>query len=59
MKKETITNYHSNGNRSSETPFVNGKIHGLQIWGHSNGNRWDEIPFKNSLEHGSKIYFIY
>jgi len=59
MKKETQTHYYENGNKASETPYVNNQIHGLEIWWYENGKKWDEIPHKNNIEHGSMVEFKY
>ena len=57
MKKETITQHYSNGNKSCETPYVNEKVHGLRIVWYSNGKKSSEIPYKNNIQHGSRIDF--
>jgi len=59
MKTETKTQYHSNGKKHYEVPYINDKVHGLSIWWYENGNKYSETPFKKSIRHGVKIRFKY
>jgi len=59
MRKETKTNYYKNGKKAHETPYINNRIHGLQIGWWPNGDKWYETPYKNNLEHGTIIDFNY
>jgi len=52
-----MTVWHSNGNKSYESTFVNDKKYDLSIWWNENGNKRWVIPYKNSIEHGSRIRF--
>jgi len=51
MKKQNRieTEYYQNGNKSSETPYVNGKIHGLQIYWYENGNKSSKTLYFNGI----------
>jgi len=51
--------WHSNGNKMNETPYTNGKRHGLYKCWYFNGNKRWVIQFKNNLQHGSIIQFKY
>jgi len=53
--KEEITIYKRffpKGNPMYETPYKNGKIHGLRKWWHDNGQLWDETPYVNGEVRG-------
>ena len=44
--------YYENGNLEIETPFENGKLHGVEKWYYENGNLECEIPYQNGKLHG-------
>lgn len=44
--------YYENGSVMYETPYRNGKIHGVDKWFYKNGNIKLEIPYENGIIHG-------
>ena len=44
--------YHTNGRVWTETPYVDGKIHGVHRWWHSNGQICYEAPHVSGEKHG-------
>ena len=60
-KKEPFTGtaltFHSDGSKASETPFVDGKVHGTKITYWSSGSISREIPYVNGRLHGKRIEF--
>jgi len=59
MKEEIIKKYYDNGQLQCETPYLNGKKHGLLKWWYYNGQLRYEVTRKNNLQCGAKIEFIY
>ena len=52
---EIQTEYYENGNLNRETPFVNGKRHGVAKGYYENGNLIKEILYENGeLKTGGK-----
>ncbi len=43
---------HSNGVVQSETPYVNGKKHGLNKWWREDGSKWIEEIWRSGKKHG-------
>jgi len=44
--------YRPNGQKYWETPFVNGKRHGIETWWYENGKKSSEYKYVNGQEHG-------
>jgi len=59
MKEEIKRAYWSNIQLGSETPYLNGKIHGLRKNWSYYGKIWYETPCKNNLQCGARITFEY
>ena len=57
MKTKIETDTYPNGKKMHETPYVNGKAHGLVTWWHENGQKWHEIPFVNGQQYGLETWW--
>jgi len=51
-KVKVKKNYYKSGALYWETPYVNGKMHGIEKWYHESGALWREIPYVDSEIHG-------
>ena len=49
--------YYEDGLKYSETPFVNGKEHGMEITYHEDGSKTWETPYVDGKEHGTQIWY--
>jgi antitoxin component YwqK of YwqJK toxin-antitoxin module len=50
--------YYESGELKSETPYIDGKIHGIEKWYYESGELLFEIPFVNGKIHGIwKTYY--
>jgi len=57
-KTKVKTRYwHENGNKMYETPYVNGKRHGLEIGWYLNGNKHWETEYINDQINGLFIFW--
>ena len=52
-----VMDYHEDGSKYLEWPFVNGKRHGMHIWYGDDGQISTEAPYINGKEHGMKIHY--
>ena len=52
-----VMDYHEDGSKYLEWPFVNGKRHGMHIWYGDDGQISTEAPYVNGKEHGMKIHY--
>ena len=52
-----VMDYHEDGSKCIEWPFVNGKRHGMHIWYGDDGQISTEAPYVNGKEHGMKIHY--
>ena len=52
-----VMDYHEDGSKCIEWPFVNGKRHGMHIWYGDDGQISTEAPYVNGKEHGMKIRY--
>jgi antitoxin component YwqK of YwqJK toxin-antitoxin module len=51
-------NYYRSGALWDETPYVNGKMHGIEKWYYESGALRGEIPYLNGDIHGiEKLYY--
>ena len=57
MKPEIKTSTWPNGQKSVETPYVNGKKHGLVTGWYENGQKQYEIPYVNGQQHGIETWW--
>ena len=55
---EVKKHYYKSGALERETPYVNGKVHGLAKWYYESGALWSEAPYVNGERHGiEKTYY--
>jgi len=55
---EVKKRYYKSGALLRETPYVNGKIHGIDKWYYTSGALERETPYKKGKRHGIvKVYY--
>ena len=55
---EIVTLYHRSGAILAETPYKNGKMHGIEKFYYESGDLWYETPYVNGKKHGIEhIYY--
>ena len=57
MKTKVETYTYPNGQKSRETPYVNGQRHGISIGWNENGQKMHEIPYVNGQKYGLAIWW--
>ena len=53
----TATRYYEDGSKRTETPYANGKKHGVSIGFHREGYKWSETPYVEGKIHGTVISY--
>ena len=49
--------YYENGQKSQETPYIDGQQHGVATWWYSNGQKWQETPYVDGQQHGVETWW--
>jgi len=51
-----IVSYYKDGSKERKTPYVDGKLHGTQIFYREDGSKRYETSYVNGLKHGTQIW---
>ena len=49
---------YTNHGRRLETPYVDGKKHGMQTWYYETGNKKEETPYVDGIRHGTEVEYL-
>jgi len=53
----TSIHYRKDGSKWKETPYVDGKEHGMEIEYREDGSKWKETPYVDDQKHGTAISY--
>ena len=53
----TKVEYYENGSKNTETPYLDGKKHGMEIRYYDDGTKWSENSYVDGQKHGKSIVY--